>query len=776
MRQNSAKLEVYIGSNAGSWSASGRPIDVHRLTADWSEAGVTWNCPVDSNTGNASADCGAQWAGGTFSPTASNSYNQTNTLSGVYVSLDVTADVVSFLAATPNYGWIIKKRDEAAGGGIQYTSREGAAAQRPHLVLDYNPGPPSTVTSTPTVTNTSTPTLTFTVTETRTPSQTPTPSSTATQTNTFTSTATLTSTATRTATQTPTSSLTPTVTATPTDGLGCSALPLYGCKPSTLAGKAKLLIKHNASNTNSDRITWKWLKGAATTLSEYGTPPSGAPSYALCIYDQAAGVASLFFEGQLPAGSRWAAKGSTGFKYKDTALTSDGMSSVTLRTGVTGKAKIIVKGKGANLGLTTAQLQKSPSVVVQLKNTAGQCWEARYSAATKNTPEQFRAKGDGPVVIVPTATATATATLSATPTPSASPTLTSTPTPSNTGTPTNTPEGPTATVTETGTITQTPTITNTPAHTNTPTITPTPSPTATVNAVLVSHSCVISTANCAPASNAACASKLALHIAALPVPLQFGLSGSLTFSATAGGSGPANCGIVNLAPVNIAGIGFVCISPGGPCPLGARDCDGGDPLGVTMTSDGDIGACTGNADCQTQCETVCGDAAHTFQAACTGFCSEGTQLACTMDSDCAPSNGACNGPDPVAAMQANICQCTCIDTAAHGPSQAGDLQCRLSANLVVENAAPCNGTDVKINVGQTCLPVSTERANASIIDANFTPGAMLPNPPNVNDQTGSRLSCPALDSGTTGLLGVGVVNFYGSALGDISTGLKVTCQ
>jgi len=773
----SATLQVFISSNGGSWSATGRPIDVNRLSADWSEAGVTWSCPVDSNLGNSSPDCGSQWNGGSFVATPSDSYTQTNTLTGAYVNLDVTADVLAFLSATPNYGWIIKKHDETQGGSVQYTSREGTAAQRPHLVLNYNPGPSPTATASNTPTETNTPVQTSTVTDTPTATFTVTPSSTATDTRTFTSTPTPTSTLTPTSSQTPTSSRTPTVTATPTDGPGCPATPRSGCLQSTVGGKAKLLIKHNASNPSGDRITWKWLKGEATTVGQFGNPPGGAPSYALCIYDQSAGVSSLYFEGRLPAGALWSARGTTGFKYKDAALTNDGMNSVTLRAGLTGKAKIIAKGKGAGLGLSTAQLQKNPSVIVQMKDTAGLCWESRYSAATKNTPEEFSAKGDAPTNVQPTATATSTVTPSASPTPSGSATLTSTPTPTATGTATNTPEGPTATATDTGTVTQTPTITNTPPVTNTPTVTPTFTPTPTVNAVLVNHTCTLSTANCSPASNTTCASKLLLNVSALPVPLQFGLSGSLTLSAASGGSGPTNCTINSLAPVNIAGIGFVCISAGAPCPNGSRDCDGGDALGVSVNSDSMLGTCTDNADCQTQCETHCGDAAHTFQAACTGFCSEGTQAACTTDAQCSPSNGACNGPDPVQPSQQNICQCTCIDVAAHGPSQAGDMQCRLSANLVVENAAPCNGTDIKINVGQSCIPVSTERADSTIINANFTPGAMLPNPPNVNDLLGNRLSCSTLDSSTTtGFTGVGAVNFFGSALGDIAAGLKATCQ
>ena len=47
-----ATLELYIQSNGDNWGSDGRTVDVHRLLADWSEAGATWNCGIDANPGN----------------------------------------------------------------------------------------------------------------------------------------------------------------------------------------------------------------------------------------------------------------------------------------------------------------------------------------------------------------------------------------------------------------------------------------------------------------------------------------------------------------------------------------------------------------------------------------------------------------------------------------------------------------------------------------------------------------------------------------------------
>jgi hypothetical protein len=60
----SATLELYVQA-ANNWG-SGRAVDVHRLTADWTESGTTWHCPIDTNLSNSQPDCPSQWAGGTF--------------------------------------------------------------------------------------------------------------------------------------------------------------------------------------------------------------------------------------------------------------------------------------------------------------------------------------------------------------------------------------------------------------------------------------------------------------------------------------------------------------------------------------------------------------------------------------------------------------------------------------------------------------------------------------------------------------------------------------
>ena len=339
------------------------------------------------------------------------------------------------------------------------------------------------------------------------------------------------------------------------------------------------------------------------------------------------------------------------------------------------------------------------------------------------------------------------------------------PTPTNTAPPpptsTNTPPPPTSTGTVTNTPDQTATFTAAPTATTTPT------------SGVVVHTCTLAGAG---------KSKIDLYTEGIGDPISFNLSGSLSLGA---GGSSTSCDIVTLSPVNIVGIGFVCISAGGPCAPGTRWCGpgSGPALGIDSQSDGNTGTCTNNTACQTICNGTCGGAANVQTAGCTGFCS-GTSpanQACTSDSQCLPSNGACNGPEPVPTENAKICQCSCINTAAHGASDAGDFQCNLGSNIVVETAAPCNGTDILINVGNTCIPVSTEEASGLVTNSNFNAcgnsPCTVPVPGITNDQTGVPIACTTMDASTvTGFVGVGAVNFFGSTLGDLSVGLKSTCQ
>ncbi len=176
------------------------------------------------------------------------------------------------------------------------------------------------------------------------------------------------------------------------EAAGCAATPEPGCLAS--AG-SKLYLRGAGARS---KLLWKWLKGT-TAFADFGDPVNGSSNYRLCIYDEAAGVPGLKLGGNANAGGTcngkacWKQSGSAtrgGFKYRNSALTPEGLQLIKLKAG-TGKARIIVKGKGANLPPTIAFGQDTNVTVQLLKSDGGVCWQAVYPApAVKNSGDQFK--------------------------------------------------------------------------------------------------------------------------------------------------------------------------------------------------------------------------------------------------------------------------------------------------------------------------------------------------------------------------------------------------
>ncbi|MDX2000594.1 MAG: DNRLRE domain-containing protein, partial [Thermoanaerobaculia bacterium] len=113
-------------------------IYIGRLGAPWTEAGVTWNCPVDSLPANTAADCAAQWAGGQQIGADAAVLSIANGERGRR-GVDLAADVRRFAAGMPNHGWRLRLFDPVlVPGTATFTSREGFAANRPQLVVAYD--------------------------------------------------------------------------------------------------------------------------------------------------------------------------------------------------------------------------------------------------------------------------------------------------------------------------------------------------------------------------------------------------------------------------------------------------------------------------------------------------------------------------------------------------------------------------------------------------------------------------------------------------------------
>lgn len=177
----------------------------------------------------------------------------------------------------------------------------------------------------------------------------------------------------------------------------CATGPLATCRRPVRAGKALLSVKDETVDLN-DKLTWKWLAGAATSVDDFGDPLS-TTSYQLCVYD---GAGDTIARASAPAGGVcdgrpcWTSKGAKrSYRSRERGPNGRPRSSLklTLAAGADGKAKILAKARGSHLGLDP--LPWAQPVRVQLVNGEGECWEASYAApATKNGVGKFVDRGE----------------------------------------------------------------------------------------------------------------------------------------------------------------------------------------------------------------------------------------------------------------------------------------------------------------------------------------------------------------------------------------------
>jgi hypothetical protein len=172
----------------------------------------------------------------------------------------------------------------------------------------------------------------------------------------------------------------------------CPAAPDI-CRTPFSGGKALALVK-DRSDDATDRFIWKWIPGALTTKPEFGDLLADE-DYALCVYDGA----TLVFSGRANSGGSCGGRpcwkdSATGYRFKNKTLSPDGTLLVLLKAGADGAAKIVFKGKGANLALPTLPL--TGPVTVQLQQASGGvCWGAAYGAPfLVNDGTSFKDKSD----------------------------------------------------------------------------------------------------------------------------------------------------------------------------------------------------------------------------------------------------------------------------------------------------------------------------------------------------------------------------------------------
>ncbi|MBU6283564.1 hypothetical protein KGQ64_15095, partial [bacterium] len=188
----------------------------------------------------------------------------------------------------------------------------------------------------------------------------------------------------------------------PTPALACPLAPRPpgSCFLTLVSGASSLSLKTDPSSHSRDQLQWKWQKGEALALVDFGNPRQST-GYVLCIWD---GTSTLVSAARIPAAGTcrngvacWS-QSSTTFQYKDDDLTPDGMQLLKLKAGTAGSSNVQAKGKGALLPDPSYPL--ALPVVVQLLDSSGDCWESTFGnafAPSRNLagpPGLFKGKSD----------------------------------------------------------------------------------------------------------------------------------------------------------------------------------------------------------------------------------------------------------------------------------------------------------------------------------------------------------------------------------------------
>ncbi len=239
------------------------------------------------------------------------------------------------------------------------------------------------------------------------------------------------------------------------------------------------------------------------------------------------------------------------------------------------------------------------------------------------------------------------------------------------------------------------------------------------------------------------------------------------------------CAVESFAPLNIPGIGDVCIEPSSSCPVRQADCDGDDGLDAVLLGDRNIGACTSLSDCESSCDAYCSSLGGGFfrqTAICEDFCLGGTSdgASCTVDSDC--PDGSCGGPN--GGSDGAICECSCVELGS-GAAVTGGLSCSLGLSITIEldEDGLCGNVPPGVTLLPICGELTTATASGLLTNAGNSVGATIPPSGSPSLLTGVAGSCDDVRDGSVGGVSlVGHMGFYGSAIGDLLTESVFVCE
>jgi hypothetical protein len=178
------------------------------------------------------------------------------------------------------------------------------------------------------------------------------------------------------------------------DGEGDACEPCFAPRKCRPALKASLLVRLG-KDPSKDKLKFVWANGPPPALADLADPTAQS-AYALCIDDSNGPRLGARIE----PGAGWKALGTGGYKFKDKTAANDGISALVAKVSPKGRAKAVVKGKGALL-LGPGTLPLAPPVSAAVVNLdTGLCLGSEFEPGEvkKGTDVLFKAKGADVVV------------------------------------------------------------------------------------------------------------------------------------------------------------------------------------------------------------------------------------------------------------------------------------------------------------------------------------------------------------------------------------------
>jgi hypothetical protein len=164
------------------------------------------------------------------------------------------------------------------------------------------------------------------------------------------------------------------------------------------AARARLVVR-DREDAAKNVINWRWKRSGVVDTGDLGTPTVDT-DYALCIYDESAGIPALVGSYVVPAGASGWRQTPGSVRYVERSGANDGVIILKARSvRAADSAGARFRASGSNLTLPdaftpTERFDQDTLVFAQLVNSTGACWHSEFGAAdtARNTGLLFKAK------------------------------------------------------------------------------------------------------------------------------------------------------------------------------------------------------------------------------------------------------------------------------------------------------------------------------------------------------------------------------------------------